>query len=390
MKVAYVFPAFPVPTETFAVSDLNALAALTDEVHVFSLRGQNAGRRHHLSQTALQPNIRVDFGSIWRSVAACVKHPRAALWLVAKALRLLPKDAALAASIVAAAPRVLAIVDQLAELEVDVVHAFWGRHPSLVLGVLKRFWPDRHRLSVFVGAYDLVADDDLVQLGLASADVHFTHTRANLDYFRRAGVADVHVVWRGIPIDMLHHSDRFRPNTIVTASALDPRKRVDLVIETIAELVKKGREVELSIAGGGPDLRRLERLVRDRGVGKQVRFLGHVPREELSRLMAESQVFLFLSEKPSERLPNVVKEALFAGSYVVASNTPGIDELVCGAFGRILATRDPVEIAACLGEVLDEPAEHALRRRRAAHKWMSSRWSADTSMRRYLEVWTSE
>ncbi len=390
MKIAYIFPAFPVPTEAFAVSDLNALADLTDEVHVFSLRGLNANRRRHLRATTLRPNIRTDFGSFRQSAMTCIRHPFVVLWLIAMALRTLSKNPALAASIVLATPRVVAIVHSLADLEADVVHAFWGRHPSLVLGVLKRFWPDRHRRSIFVGAYDLVSDDELVRLGLLSADVHFTHTRANRDYFRQRGIGDVHVVWRGIPVRELHHSESFERNTVITASALDPRKRVDLVIDSVDKLVKNGREVDLVIAGDGPDRGRLTRLVREKGIEERVRFLGHVSRTELSRLMADRQVFLFLSEKPSERLPNVVKEALFAGCYVMVSDTPGIEELVCSAFGRILQTRDPAEIAEAMGQAFDEPARHAQRRRKAAGRWMSSRWSSDAAMARYLDVWRSE
>ena len=44
--------------------------------------------------------------------------------------------------------------------------------------------------------------------------------------------------------------------------------------------------------------------------------------------MAESDIFLFLSSKAGERLPNVVKEAMLSGCICIVSNTPGIDELI--------------------------------------------------------------
>ena len=44
--------------------------------------------------------------------------------------------------------------------------------------------------------------------------------------------------------------------------------------------------------------------------------------------MASSDIFLFLSSKAGERLPNVVKEAMLAGCICIVSNTPVIDELI--------------------------------------------------------------
>ena len=44
--------------------------------------------------------------------------------------------------------------------------------------------------------------------------------------------------------------------------------------------------------------------------------------------LAQAKIFLFLSNKPSERLPNVVKEAMAVGCVCVVNQTVGIEELI--------------------------------------------------------------
>jgi phosphatidylinositol alpha-mannosyltransferase len=53
----------------------------------------------------------------------------------------------------------------------------------------------------------------------------------------------------------------------------------------------------------------------------------------------------------------VLVEAMAAGLPVVASNTPGYDEVVTdGTDGLLVPPRDPMALAAAAGRVLDEPA----------------------------------
>lgn len=389
MKVAYIIPSFPVPTETFAVSDINALSPIVEGLDVFSIRGKNSERERLLRSIKIHPRVKIHYGSILGIIVSCLNHPLVLLWLISRSFRILINNFMVGISVLVVAPRIVDIIFNIRKDDVDVVHAFWGRHPSLVLAALNRFWPSDYILSIFVGAYDLVADDELVGLGLHVSDVRFTHSRANLTYFLDKGIKDVHVIRRGIPVSTLHSSTCFSPNTILTASRLDPRKRVDLCIRVIYELRKRGHDVSLQIVGDGPDLDRLVALTKELNLLDFVNFVGYINRTEVSKLMAQSQIFLFLSEKPSERLPNVIKEALYAGCYVVSSKTPGIEELVCAPFGTVISTSDVSSIADIVEKALSEDGEKAKRRRFFARRWMAKRWSSDSSMKKYLGVWRS-
>ncbi len=396
MKIAYVLPQFPVRSETFAVSDVNALARLGHSVTVFALRPLDGETARLLAETKLEPAVRVGHASI-RDVfafpARSTRYGRAVSWALRQAVAIASSYPWLAASVPPLLPRLLGIVDEVLTGGYDVVHAFWGRHPSLVLGALKALDVKRPTLSVFVGAYDLVRDDAFVDLGLKCADVRFTHTHSNEDYFRRKGLFDVEVVHRGIPIDDFGpaNADAPRAKEVLTASTLNKRKNVEGVIRTFARIAAEWPGVTLAIAGSGPDRQRLEQIAADLGLAQRVAFLGHLPREELFRRMCDASVFLFLSLKDSERLPNVVKEALLAGCSIVTSETPGIRELVKEPeFGSIVQRDDLDAAATALRAVLDEPDDSAVVRRRLAAEWIMTHWSSQTQMARYVRKWEAQ
>ncbi len=386
MKIAYIMPQFPVATETFAVSDVNALAALGHEVTVFALKPPTGEAATLRTQVPLAAGVTV---AGWRvapidmpALIACLRH----------GMGLALRDFRLGLGALAISLRVAAVVHALRKGGFDVVHAFWSRHPSLVIAALaaRRRNGAGPLLSAFAGAYDLVADDALVALGLAHADIRFTHAEVNRPYFVERGFGDVHVVRRGIPVEALAvgegQADRRR---IVTVSALDARKNVEGVIRSFAlARARSNAALHLDIVGAGPDEDRLRRIVNELGLADGVRFLGHLSHRDVLARMRAAHTFLFLSHKASERFPNVVKEALYAGCYVVASATPGIGALVCdGVLGEIVPADDSEAAATALLRSMDEPPGRTVRRRRVAARLIARRWSSRRSMQRYASAW---
>ena len=95
--------------------------------------------------------------------------------------------------------------------------------------------------------------------------------------------------------------------------------------------------------------------------------------------------FLMLSTKPGERLPNVVKEAMFAGCICFASATPGIDELIeNGVSGFILPSDDPLTVLEIVDNLSLEDqqriSDHAINRIRA-------KFNVIGSMNQYVISW---
>jgi glycosyltransferase involved in cell wall biosynthesis len=98
------------------------------------------------------------------------------------------------------------------------------------------------------------------------------------------------------------------------------------LLRACAQLAERGLPFECSIAGEGPERRRLEALIRKFGLENRVTLLGHVPRRQMDSLYSRADVVVLTSR--SEGLPLVLMEAMARGKVVLAPAITGIPELI--------------------------------------------------------------
>jgi glycosyltransferase involved in cell wall biosynthesis len=97
-------------------------------------------------------------------------------------------------------------------------------------------------------------------------------------------------------------------------------------IATLLEAWTQFSEIALVIAGQGPMQPQIEQYVRQQTPGN-VRYAGHVSREEISRLMKDASFLIF----PScwyEGFPMTIVEAYACGTPVIASHLGAMAEIV--------------------------------------------------------------
>ena len=389
LRVAYLFQQFPVRTEVFAVSDIAALAAQGHRVTVYTMKGRPRREAELLKVCGVPGALPIDrpgLSDALRWPAAMWRWRGPAARLAGQILARSGRYPVAALQGLLCLPRAVAIADRVQRF--DVVHAFWSRHVGLVLPLLaeRRAKPVR---TAFVGAYDLVADDLLVDLTVGAAEAVISHAEANQAYIQRKAPAGVptQIIPRGIPLIPPSEEGTRDPFKCITASALVPSKNVEGVIRACAAARAVDPRVSLDIFGDGPDRQRLEQFSRLRGFD-WVNFRGHVSREALFEEMEAASVFLLLSRKPSERLPNVVKEALWAGCAVISSNSEGIEELLPDAsYGQIVDPGVPGAAESALQAALSETDGAARKRRTKARTLIEDRFSSDRNMGRYVEMW---
>jgi glycosyltransferase involved in cell wall biosynthesis len=112
---------------------------------------------------------------------------------------------------------------------------------------------------------------------------------------------------------------------LVAAGRLVWQKGFDLLIEAIALL--KNPSIHVSILGKGPLRIDLGNLAQQRGVARQIHFLGF--QSNPYPLFKRADAFVLSSR--FEGMPNVILEALACGTGVIAMPAPGgIDELLRG------------------------------------------------------------
>lgn len=149
-----------------------------------------------------------------------------------------------------------------------------------------------------------------------------------------------------------------------TVSRLDAPKRIDLLIEAARRL---GPDVELQIAGTGPDEPRLRELANG---DPRLRFLGFVNDDQLLDLYAEAIAVLFVPYQEDFGL--VALEAMQAGKPVItALDAGGASELVSDGETGLVVEPTAEAIAQAMHQLQARPewaAELGRRAQRAAQQ----------------------
>jgi teichuronic acid biosynthesis glycosyltransferase TuaC len=148
--------------------------------------------------------------------------------------------------------------------------------------------------------------------------------------------------------------------TLLSVGLLDPRKAHDLIIKALPSLP----EVDLLIAGTGPEKKNLEQLAQELGVADRVTLLGPVPQTELKTYYNAADALVLASSR--EGWANVLLEAMACGTPVVASNVWGTPEVVAAPeAGELMPERTPQGLVTALTRLRANYPDHAATRRYA-------------------------
>jgi glycosyltransferase involved in cell wall biosynthesis len=142
-----------------------------------------------------------------------------------------------------------------------------------------------------------------------SIEVKFIPNGVDLNIFRPGP---------GIP-----NNEQFR---VICVARLIERKGQHHLIQAVKRLSDSGVDVLLSLVGAGDSKREYENLARSLGVHDRIRFVGYIPREEISDFYKTAQVFVLPSY--NEGMSLAVLEAMAVGLPVVVTRTGGTAELV--------------------------------------------------------------
>ncbi|MCA9409596.1 MAG: glycosyltransferase family 4 protein [Candidatus Omnitrophica bacterium] len=117
-----------------------------------------------------------------------------------------------------------------------------------------------------------------------------------------------------------------RPIRILSVNRLIRRKRVEMLIQAVAQLPREWRvRVEVRIIGEGPEEHRLRVAVRELALQNQVEFLGEVPSSEMSNHYQGSDFFVLASS--AEGLSNALLEAMAFGLPCFHATPTGFEEI---------------------------------------------------------------
>jgi glycosyltransferase involved in cell wall biosynthesis len=166
-------------------------------------------------------------------------------------------------------------------------------------------------------------------------------------------------------------------------SQVDVYKHQWHVVRAVADLRRRGHDVDLVLAGGGagPAQQRLdEEIARSDPAGAFVRQVGVVAADQLPTLLAESDVFVFASS--CENMPNTLVEGMAAGLPIACSDRGPMPEVLRDG-GVYFDPEDPVSIASAVEKLLADRHLRARLARRATELSLEYSWE-----RCARETWT--
>jgi glycosyltransferase involved in cell wall biosynthesis len=158
-----------------------------------------------------------------------------------------------------------------------------------------------------------------------------------------------------IPAALNGHAGDRNGATIGTVCRLEPPKRIDVFLDVVAEVHRRGVECAAIVVGDGSERERLEAAAEGKGIANVLTFVGR--QEDVSTWLDRFDVFLITSEV--ETFGIAALEAMARGVPVVAMPSAGGLPSLAERGGTLLGTRDPADAATVVAELLDSPERRA-------------------------------
>lgn len=147
------------------------------------------------------------------------------------------------------------------------------------------------------------------------------------------------------------------PYTLVSVGSLEQLyKGIDVLIEAVARLNRRGVAVRLIHVGEGRYLPRLAALAARRGVADRVTLTGPIAAGAGVRAVLDA-ADLFVMPSRTEGLPRAMIEAMARALPVIGTRVGGIPELV--EDGYLVDPDDPAGLAGAIADLLGDPVRLA-------------------------------
>jgi glycosyltransferase involved in cell wall biosynthesis len=177
--------------------------------------------------------------------------------------------------------------------------------------------------------------------------------------FSREVATSLAIGWDGEPAPP---RDDAGPLRAIYVGRLVYWKGVHLALQAMAAAEASHRDMTLTIAGDGPERRRLEQMAQDLGLEKAVRFFGQVAADEVATLLRQHNAFVFPSFQDSGAF--AVLEAMAQRLPVVALRCGGPALLVGDDTGILVDAVSPKQTVLALRDALLRLQEDSSLRRR--------------------------
>jgi colanic acid/amylovoran biosynthesis glycosyltransferase len=369
--VAVVVARFPRIDETFILREITELERLGQPVLVVPLLRDRSTVVHDEARPWDDRALHLPLISIAIAVSnvrALIRHPLRYLGLL---LRLIAGTALHPGTLIrtlALFPKSVHLARLLPSFGIRHIHSYLATHATTIAYVVSS-------LSSITYSFSVQGPDVFVHRALLREKIRRATFVRTISVFNKAFLSGLYpdqtegkieVVHNGLASQLYRASSRVptqRPGPwkVLTASAFSPSRGVGFLVDAIALLRREGLDIECHVIGAEPVRGLAEERILQNGVADAIHLHGPQPQREVTRLMAECDIFALPSivalNGQMDGIPISLMEAMASGKPVIASAISGIPELVRHDQNGILVDFTHVErIADAIRTLVEHPS----------------------------------
>lgn len=171
---------------------------------------------------------------------------------------------------------------------------------------------------------------------------------------------------------------------VLAVGRLNEQKDYPNLLSALSTLSSTHKNIKLAIAGQGPLLEELEKMVNNLGIEDKVQFLGI--RTDVAQLMSAADAFVLSSAWEGFGL--VVAEAMACEQVVVATDCGGVKEVV-GDAGFLVPPKDSVALANAIGQALTLNADERIQLGKKARHRILQHYSLSIATEKWLRLYSA-
>lgn len=371
MKIAFLVPEFPSVSQTFVLNQIVGLINLGHNVQIFASRsgGSTVVHASHEQYDLLKRThyYRLPKNKIFRIVKAVFSIIRYAPNYYSVMLRSLNifRHGKQAWSL----SLLFMSIPLLESGPFDIIHSQFGT-VGLSAVPLKQIRASNGKIVTSIRGHDVTVflkkHPGVYRALFKDGDLFLPVCEFLKERLIQEGCMEKKIVvhYSGIDCSKFQYFQRQRvsgePIKVLTIARLVEKKGVAFAIDAVSRLVSKGEKLEYTVVGDGMLREKLQQLIEEMGIQRQVKLLGWKTHEEVKVLLEESHVLVapsFTSDSgDQEGIPNAIKEAMASGLPVISTFHSGIPELVVdGVSGLLVPERDAAAIADALAYLMNHP-----------------------------------
>jgi L-malate glycosyltransferase len=250
--------------------------------------------------------------------------------------------------------RIVSLIDSM-NFRPDIVIGHWANPQLLQVSELGKRYNARTCLVIHsdVRIIGKMCGDKLKDI-VASIDVWGFRSNGIKNKFEHlyGKVGSSFLCHSGIPVNNVNPPVRTFEKGIrkfLFVGLLIPRKHPDILIKAINDTFE-GEDFHITFIGEGIERKKLEQLVKELNLADKVSLKGRIPRNDVFKMMQESDCFIMLSSPETFGL--VYLEAMSMGCITIGSQGEGIDGIIQhGKNGFLSKAGDEKELSVLLKNI---------------------------------------